>query len=158
MTPLKLLAPFVLAAAVAHPLTGSRQLWATIDLCGTAKKPSTLGIRGSMPSDGHPKDVMYMRFRVQYLDPATKAWANVSRGGDSGAIRIGRADAARQGGYSFQLAATGKSSFTLRGLVRFQWRRGATVVASASRTTSAGHRNAFGAEPRGYSAAVCTLS
>jgi len=158
VTALKLIVPLALASAVAHPLGSSRQLWATIDICGPASKPNTLGIRGSMPSDGRVKDVMYMRFRVQYLNPTTKAWVNVARGGDSGAIKVGLADTARQGGYSFQFAPTSKSSFTLRGLVTFQWRRGRKVVASASRTTGAGHHNAFGADPPRYSAATCKLS
>jgi hypothetical protein len=137
-------------------LARSRQLWATVDVCGPANKQSTIGIRGSMPSDGHPKDTMYMRFRVQYLDPATRAWANVTHGGDSGPVKVGRADAVRQAGVSFQFAS--RSAFMLRGLVMFQWRRGRTVVATQSRTTSAGHHSLLGADPAGYSAATCRLS
>lgn len=146
-------------ATPTHALTTSRQLWATVDVCNPPDKPFTIGIRGSMPGDGHSKDVMYMRFRVQYMDAATKAWAFVSKGADSGLLKVGPASAVTQAGRSFQFAAPkGTPTFMLRGFVTFQWRRGTTVVASASRTTSAGHRSLAGADPPGFSAAICRLS
>src|SRR5271170_1853376 len=65
-------------------LLHSHELWATIDVCDPAKKPNTVGIRGSMPGDGHARDSMYMSFRLQYLDSATKGWINLSSGASSG--------------------------------------------------------------------------
>lgn len=163
MGSLRLISPLLLAAAFApssaHSLLHSRELWATVDVCNPKDQPNTIGIRGSMPSDGHPKDVMYMRLRVQYLDATTKAWLNLSKGGDSGLLKLGSGALARQGGLSVELApVAGKPAFTLRGYVTFQWRRGATVLQSATRLTTAGHTSLAGADPRGFSAATCKLT
>jgi hypothetical protein len=162
MGPLKLIAPLVLAGALApastHSLLQSRELWATVDICNPKDKPNTIGIRGSMPSDGHPRDVMYMRLRMQYLDTTKKEWLNVSKGGDSGTKKLGAGTLSRQGGLSIEIAPlAGQPAFTLRGYVTFQWRRGATVLQSATRLTTAGHTSLAGADPRGYSTATCKL-
>lgn len=146
------------APSPAHPLLHSRELWATVDVCSPKDQPNTIGIRGSMPGDGHPKDVMYMRFRVQYLDDTTKRWLDLAQGADSGFLKVGSARVARQAGRSFQFAAAaGKSAFTLRGDVVFQWRKGSTVLQTATVPTTAGHTSLAGADPRGYSAATCKL-
>jgi hypothetical protein len=147
------------APAPAHSLLHSRELWATVDVCSPKDQPNTIGVRGSMPGDGHSKDVMYMRFRVQYLDATTKRWLNLTQGADSGFTRVGSAQLARQAGRSFQFApAAGKSAFTLRGSVTFQWRRGTTVLKTATAPTTAGHTSLAGADPRGFSAATCALT
>jgi hypothetical protein len=162
MGPLKI-APLVLAAAFAptpaHPLLHSRELWATVDVCNPKDQPNTIGIRGSMPGDGHSKDTMYMRFRVQYQDATTKAWINLTHGADSGFVKVGSAKLARQAGLSFQFApAADKPPFTLRGDVTFQWHRGATVLQTATMPTAAGHTSLAGADPHGFSAATCKLT
>jgi hypothetical protein len=158
------IAPMVLAAAVAPaPATAgsqlhSRELWATVDVCNPKDQPNTIGIRGSMPGDGHPKDTMYMRVRVQYEDPSTKKWVYMARG-DSGLLKLGSASVARQGGFSVELApVAGRAAFMLRGYVTFQWRRGAKVLKSASSVTTAGHKSQASADPPGYSAATCKLA
>jgi hypothetical protein len=161
MIALKLIAPLLAAATVAHghALFQSRQLWATVDLCNAPDKPNTFGIRGSMPGDGRPKDMMFMRFRVQYLDAGAKKWVDLSQGGDSGFLSLGSASEARQAGRDFQFVSTpGKPAFTLRGVVSFQWRRGIHVVHSVSRVTTAGHHSLAGADPPKFSAAVCPIS
>ena len=110
------------------PLLQSRQLWATINVCNASDQPDTVGIRGSMPGDRQAHDTMYMRFRLQYLD-ATKHWADLANGAEPGFVAIGTAKSARQDGRSFQLVPVpGKPAFMLRGVVSFQWRRGATIV------------------------------
>jgi hypothetical protein len=163
MGPLKLIVPIALAGALAahphgHSLLRSRELWATIDVCNPAKEPDTVGIRGSMPGDGHAKDAMYMRFQLEYLDPKSKAWSVPTHGADSGFIAVGAAKTGRQDGSSFQLGAPkGQPGYTMRGVVTFQWRRGSTVVHEATRTTSAGHPNVARADPPGYSAAECAI-
>jgi hypothetical protein len=163
MGPFKAIVPIVLAGALAHPhghsLLSSRELWATIDICNPAKEPDTVGIRGSMPGDGHAKDAMYMRFQLEYLDPKSKAWSVPAHGADSGFIGVGPAKMGRQGGSSFQLGAPKiQPGYTMRGVVTFQWRRGGRVVHQAIRTTSAGHPNVARADPPGYSAAQCTIA
>lgn len=142
-----------------HSLLSSRELWATIDVCNPAKEPDTVGIRGSMPGDGHVKDAMYMRFQLEYMDPKSNVWSVPARGADSGFIGVGAAKTGRQGGSSFQLGAPkSQPGYTMRGVVTFQWRRAGRVVHQATRTTSAGHPNVVRADPPGYSAAQCTIA
>jgi hypothetical protein len=141
-----------------HALERSRALWATVDVCNPKDQPNTIGVRGSMPGDGRPQDAMYMRFRVQYRDPTSGRWLFVARGADSGLLKVGLANVARQAGRSFQFAATGRQSFALRGYVTFQWRRGANALGTVSRVTASGHTSIVGADPKNYSAATCRLS
>jgi hypothetical protein len=149
----------VRTSAPRHSLLRSRELWATIDVCNPAKEPDTVGIRGSMPGDGHEKDAMYMRFQLEYLDTKSNAWSVPTRGADSGYVSVGVAKTGRQGGSSFQLGAPKSGpGYTMRGIVTFQWRRAGKVVHQATRTTSAGHPNVARADPPGYSAAECTIA
>lgn len=149
--PLKIAAP---PPAILH----SPQLWATVDVCNPTDQPDTVGVRGSMPGDEHPKDAMYMRFRLQYLDSSTKHWADLANGADSGFVAVGAAKSARQAGFSFQLTpVAGKPAFMLRGVVSFEWRRGATVEYAISRPTTARHKSVSGADPAGFSAAACSV-
>ncbi|HEY2535876.1 MAG TPA: hypothetical protein VGI24_02725 [Solirubrobacteraceae bacterium] len=162
MGPLKAIAAMMAVGALAHPpghsLLSSRELWATIDVCNSAKEPDTVGVRGSMPYDGHVHDAMYMRFQLEYMDPKSKAWSVPAHGANSGFIALGSAKSGRQGGTSFQLSVTkGQPGYTMRGLVTFQWRRTGKVVHQTTRTTSAGHTNVVRADPPGYSAAQCTI-
>jgi hypothetical protein len=146
------------ARPAARSLLSSRELWATVDVCNPHDQPNTIGIRGSMPGDGSSKDTLYMRFRVQYLDPSSGQWSYVRQGADSGFLKVGPANVIRQAGRSFQFARqSGTPAFSMRGVVVFQWRRGARVLLSTTRMTSAGHRSVAGADPKGYSAATCTL-
>lgn len=139
-------------------LLRSRELWATIDVCNPHNQPDYVGVRGSMPGDRHAHDKMYMSFRLQYMNTATKQWVNLGRAA-AAFTYVGPGSSVRQGGSSFQLVPrTGQPADTLRGLVEFQWRRGSRVVQSASRTTTAGHKSVSGADPAGYSAATCLIS
>ena len=145
-------------AAASSALLRSRQLWATIDVCNPFDQPDMIGIRGSMPGDGTPRDAMYMRFRLEYLLAATKRWMPLATGVEPVYVSVGTAKSARQAGRSFQLVPVpGKPPFTLRGVVSFQWRRGASVVLSTSRPTSAGRQSLAGADPAGFSAATCLI-
>jgi hypothetical protein len=155
LTPLSALGAAPRAHAASSVLQ-SRQLWATINICNPKDQPDILGVRGSMPSDGHPRDRMFMSFRLQYLNSTTKHWADLA-GSTPSFISVG-SGGARQGGQSFQLMpATGKPAFTLRGLVEFQWRRGKMVLESTRRPTTAGHVSLAGADPPGFSAATCQI-
>ena len=111
-----------------------------------------------MPGDGQSGDRMYMRFRLQYLSPTTGHW---SEGGTGDQLRLhpGRRLERRAAGRQ-QLPArqgTGKPRLTLRGVVDFQWRRGKTVLQTAERTTTGGHRSLAGADPASYTAARCVI-
>lgn len=141
----------------ANPLLRSRLLWATIDICNAPDQPNTVGIRGSMPGDHHAHDTMYMRFRLQYMDTATKTWIDLSKASASYAT-VGSGSSARQAGRSFQLnPVAGQPAFTLRGVVNFQWRHGSTVLDEAARTTSTGRQSLAGSDPAGFSAATCLI-
>jgi hypothetical protein len=146
------------ALASGHSLLQSRQLWSTIDVCNAADQPDTVGVRGSMPGDGQAHDTMYMRFLLQYMNRATKHWTDLSADASADFVAVGSAKVVRQAGTSFELKPiAGKPAFTLRGVVTFQWRRGANVVASVSRATSAGRTSLAGADPAGFSAATCLI-
>jgi hypothetical protein len=147
------------ALAVDAPaLFRSRLLWATIDVCSPADQRDTVGIRGSMPGDHQAHDTMYMRFRLQYLNPSTKAWTDLSKGASASFVDVGTGADPRQAGRSFRLSpVAGQPAFTLRGIVSFQWRRGKSVIAQTSRATSPGRRSLAGADPAGFSTASCTI-
>jgi hypothetical protein len=142
--------------ATTTPPAVASELWATVDACNTPKHPDTIGIRGSMPGDGHAHDLMYVRFLVQSLDATTNKWADIGRSADSGFVRIGSGAVTRQAGRTFEFKPT-TTSYTLRGLVEFQWHRGEHTVRTTTRTTSGGHTSLAGAEPKGFSAATCVL-
>jgi hypothetical protein len=142
-----------------HTLLSSRLLWATIDVCNPADQPDTIGIRGSMPGDAQPHDGMYMRFRLQYMNPKSKVWTDLAKGASSTYASVGTGASARQAGRSFQLSPVpGQPAFELRGVVSFQWRRGKIIVAQASRPTTAGRESLAGSDPAGFSTATCSLS
>lgn len=145
------------ASSTGHSLLSSRNLWTTLDICNPPDRPHTVGIRGSMPSDGHRKDLMFMRFQLQYLDAATQKWIDLGPSADSGFIYLGNAGSLRQAGRTFELVPSA-TSYTLRGYVEFQWRREGKAVHSGSRTTTAGHTSLAGADPANFSAATCMIS
>ena len=158
--------PGAATAADAPTVERSRHLWATVNVCDPANPPpetgigaDTLGVRASMPGARDGREVMFMRFRVQFYSDADKKWHNVTKDADSGWVKVGRARyKARQGGYSFRLSPrSGKPSVMLRGKVNFEWRLKGEVVRKAVRLTTKGHKSSAGAYPDGYSEATCTI-
>jgi len=144
--------------ASAHALLSSHELWATIDVCNPADQANTIGIRGSMPGDGESHDRMYMSFRLQYMDSATKQWTNLAGGASPGFVAVGSGGSARQDGRVFTLMpAAGTAAAELRGVVDFQWRTGKKILLSAARPTAAGHISLAGADPAGFTAATCMI-
>jgi hypothetical protein len=149
-----------LASAPKPPPTveASPLLWATVNICDTAAHPDTIGVRGSMPGSRDGREVMYMRFQVQYFSAADDRWHRVRSGGDSGFVRVGRARfESRQAGRSFRFAPR-TGAVLLRGVVTFEWRRDGEVVRRARKRTTRGHRSSAGADPKGHSAPTCTIS
>jgi hypothetical protein len=144
------------AAPTKPPPAKSSELWATVDLCNTPHNPYTIGIRGSMPSDGHARDRMYMRFVVQNFDASKHTWEYVGPSADSGFVQVGSGALTRQAGHTFEFKPT-VSTVTLRGLVEFQWHHNGRTTRSVTLPTSAGHTSLAGAEPTGFSAATCAL-
>jgi len=133
-------------------------VWATVNVCDTAKHPNAIGVRASMPGARRANVRLYMRFRVQWKDPTDGLWHNLIDQGDSGFISVGRPKdgARRQGGYLFRFQAPEKP-LRLRGRVDFQWRIGKRVIKRDVALTEKGHRSGAGSDPKGYSAATCML-
>ena len=154
-----------LALLCAAPAAAAaRSPWAPVNVCDTASNPDTIGIRGSMPattSARPPARELFMRFQVQY-QRSDGSWRFLRSGGDSGFIDLGRVRArgSRQAGHSFTVNPPSAGNvYTLRGLVTFEWRaKDGTVVRSARKRTTAGHRSTAGADPAGFSAAECTIT
>jgi hypothetical protein len=102
-----------------------------------------------------------MRFQVQYQS-SDGSWRLLTSGGDSGFMDLGRARArgSRQAGHSFTVTPPKAGNvYTLRGLVTFEWRtKNGSVARSVRKRTTTGHRSTAGADPAGFSAAVCTIT
>jgi hypothetical protein len=145
-------------ASAARTVDHNPRLWATVNICDTAKHPNTIGIRASMPGSRFKRERMYMRFRVQFFSRAEQRWKLVRSGADSGWVFVGLARfAARQGGNSFEFSPPAAGSTLLRGVAYFQWRRKGKVVRRARKRTTANHP-ASQADPAGYSAATCSIT
>jgi hypothetical protein len=135
-------------------------LWATVNVCDTVGHPDGIGIRGSMPGTGDRDDELFMRVQVQYLRRSDGTWRGMGRGADSGFVDLGSGAAkVRQSGRTFTLnpPEAGQPAFMLRGYVTFEWRRDGLVTRRARRATTAGHPDAIGADPTGFSAASCSI-
>lgn len=155
-----LAAAAVLAAgASAGKPRGAKHVWATVNICDTQRHPNTIGVRVGMGATSR-RDVLYVRIRIQFLPRGSSVWRDLSQGGDSGWMRLGKgAFVERQGGvrFMFQQPQAGQR-FVLRGRVAYQWRHGKTAVARARRVTEAGLPRADQGDPRHFSAASCTVS
>ena len=151
-----LLAP---ASATARDPTRSRHLWATVNVCDTARHPNVIGVRVSMPGTGRRGDRMLARIQIEWFDVARGAWRSVGRRGDSGTLRVGSgARRVVQSGANFAFRPPRAGSFLLRGHVRFAWQRGRRAAYQARRVTEGGHgREVRVADPRGHSRASCAI-
>ncbi|PTL59442.1 hypothetical protein [Paraconexibacter algicola] len=141
-----------------RPISESPLLWATVNVCDTADRPDTIGIRASMPGSGISAERMFMRFQVQFFSRTDNRWHNVGRGGDSGFLAVGSGRyLQRQSGRNFVIKAPTAGGYRLRGAVTFEWRQDGEVVRRARTRTTSGHGNTRGADPKGYSRASCII-
>lgn len=168
--------PFaVLLATVALLVSGAEAQavpakvpWATINVCDTAGKRNTVGIRAGMPGNGVRTQRMYMRFVLQWYRPAAGRYVSIdppSTWVEAGSARFRSA----QRGFDFSRIEDPPAGqrFKLRGLVRFEWRelrrvegserRREVVVKRARRVTRGGLRGVEGGKPPGRSDAVCLV-
>ena len=156
------LAALALAVSLAAPAVaraGASDLWATVNVCDTPRNPDRLGLRGSMPGNGL-KGEMFMRFRVQYFNRKKQRWRTVSdTDADSGYLSAGSSRfKVRQTGATFHLAPPQGGSWTLRGMVDYEWRLKGRVTKRAKRFTEEGRKSVSGADPPGFSASECEIS
>src|SRR5262249_7099557 len=122
--------------------------------------PDGIGVRGSMPGTGDRDDELFMRVQVQYFRRSDGTWRGMGRAADSGFVDLGDGAArVRQYGRTFTIdpPQAGQSAFLLRGYVTFEWRRDGLAIRRARRATVAGHSDAIGADPTGFSAASCSV-
>ena len=148
-----LILSLLLALTAAPASADDADLWATVNVCDTEAHPDEIGIRASMPG-GKAKSRLQMRFRVQYRDLSDGRWRAV-RAADSGWRRIGRGRAARESGWSFEVAGEGQR--ILRGVVSYRWMRSGRSTRRARRVTEGGHQSTLGADPADFSAATCRI-
>lgn len=145
------------------PVELSQALWATINVCDTEEKKNTIGIRGSMPGLGDRPAKLQMRFQVQYQAAADGMWHNSDQtaDSDSGWRTVGRRVKTKviESGWNFTFKPpTDGGAHVLRGSVRFKWLRKGKVVQRSRRFTEGGHLSTAGADPEGYSAAICRIT
>jgi hypothetical protein len=116
---------YAIAAASDTP-----ELWATVNICDTAKAPDSMGVRASMPGNG-TRQRMYMRFSAEYWSRSRQAWTPVAGTGVSPWVFAGSAQyERRQAGWTFQFSPPPAGvTFTMRANVEFEWRRGRELVA-----------------------------
>ena len=160
MTRLAVICAVLLAVAAPAGAATVKEPWATVNVCDTKAHPDTIGIRALIPGAKRKEVRLFMRFRVQWKDPADGLWHNLIDKGDSGFVAFGRSKKGlgREGGRLFPFdAPTGGKSQLLRGRVDFQWRIGKRVVKRADALTEKGHHSTAGGDPKGYSAATCVL-
>ena len=112
-----------------------------------------------MPGSGKTRERMYMRFQVQYFRESVQKWAPTDATVDSGFKSVGAATfRRRESGWNFSLTPPPEGqTYRLRGVVSFEWRIGKKVVRKAQKRTHAGHKGTYGADPKGFSAAECTV-
>jgi hypothetical protein len=155
------LATAALATGISAPADAGKvkDLWATVNVCDTPKSPNKMGVRARMPGDGTTRR-MFMRFTAQYRTGGK--WKVVGGRGRSGWLLAGSARFRNQElGYTFSIDAPKPgTSYVLRGLVQFQWRKKGTrkVERRSHRFTERGHPTGRDGQPRNYSAARCRIS
>jgi len=143
-----------------RPISQSPRLWATVNVCDTAKHPNAIGLRASMPGSGKRGERMYVRFRLEFFQDSDGRWHDLGPSGDSGFFSLGSAKyTRREGGRNFVLAPPPEGkTYRVRGVVDYQWRKGRRVVRSARKWTRPHKGRITGADPKGFSAADCTIS
>jgi len=163
-----LVAVAVLVSSAEAKAVPVKKPWATVNVCDTAKKRNSVGIRAGMPGNGTTQR-MYMRFQLQWYRPSERRYMDT--GAPSGWVSAGSARfRAAQRGFTFGGIADPAPDrvFKLRGKVSFEWRelrparkgvsrRHEVVVKRAQRITRGGLRGVVGGQPAGRSDAVCVI-
>jgi hypothetical protein len=150
---------------------GEPPLWATVNICDTAKSPNALGVRTSVPGDGSGRRV-YARYSAQWWSGAQQAWLTVGGAGTTDWVYVGSQDwSATQGGWIFHFSQPpAGTAYVIRGVVELSWRdevratrRGKrkrarwSVVQRRVLLTETGKAGVRGGDPAGTSKAMCLL-
>ncbi len=129
----------------------SRNLWATVNACGSTGTSRAFGIRGQMPGLSFTTS-MYMTFVVYYR--TAQGGTQVVAGTRETVLAARGSNRLYQAGVTFQFSPP----TTLSGKVKFVWKRGGRQLGDAIRWTTANHHRVDSASPPHYSASLCTLS
>lgn len=139
-------------AAVAKART-SKNLWATVNVCGPRGARRTIGIRAQMPGLGFSAQLS-VRIQVDYWNVAKRHFVVVADPNAHGLVGLGTVMAGlQQGGESFAF----KHGVYLRATVTFTYRRHGQQLLTLTRHTTAGHPLADQGRPPHYTAAACRL-
>jgi hypothetical protein len=131
----------------------SKNLWATVNVCGPHRAPHTLGIRAQMPALGFAAQ-LWVRIQVDYWNVAKQRFVRVADPHARGLVSLGTVTAGlQQGGESFAFT----HGAYLRATVTFSYRRHGKLLLQLTRHTSAGHPGADQGIPPHHSAATCRL-
>lgn len=138
--------------------SSAERFWATVNICDTDQHPNALGVRGSMPGNGR-RQRMFMRFTAQYWSGREQQWKNVGGAGVSPWVYVGSARyVSRQMGWTFVFDQPSAGiTFTMRGLVEYEWRKGDRVLKRKSRVTKTGVEDVDGGDPPNLSKAMCLI-
>jgi hypothetical protein len=129
----------------------SRALWATIDFCDTKAHRDEIGIRGQMPALGFPTELSMM-VKLAYYDTTRGRFVPVPHVARRLVLGTATNGTVQDGvGFSFS------PPVTLSGSISFQWRRRGKLIGSTTRLTSGHDKGVDDGDPRGYSAATCTI-
>lgn len=130
----------------------SRALWATVNVCDTKAHPDAIGIRGQMPALGF-RAQLQMTIHLQYYDAQQGTFVAIPHLSKRMALGTAATGTVQEGAaFSFN------PPVTLSGTITFSWLRHGRLIASTTRRTSAGDRGVDDGDPKGYSAATCTIS
>lgn len=130
----------------------SAGLWATINICDTAKHPNTVGIRAQIPALGFATSLQ-MVVKLGYYAPGSATFKTVPD--STVTLNLGQASVGyHQDGVNFMV----KPPATLNASVKFIWRSGSTVIGSVTRTTAPNRKGVQQGDPPGYSNDVCRIT
>lgn len=139
-------------AAVARA-RASKNLWATVNVCGPRSARRTIGIRAQMPGLGFSAQLS-VRIQLEYWNVAKQHFVVVADPNAHGVVRLGTVVAGlQQGGESFAFT----HGAYLRATVTFTYRRHGKQLLSVTRHTTGGHPLADQGRPAHYTAAACRL-
>jgi hypothetical protein len=134
----------------------SSSLWATINVCETktAKRGNLLGVRGQMPTLGFDARLT-MAIHVETWSSARQRFVAIPAKTATSSVSLGtQSNGLQQAGAEFGFPA---GAGLVAASVDFTWTRGAKVLATVTRQTTAGHPDARYGHPARYSAAQCRL-
>jgi len=133
----------------------SHELWATVNICDTAKHPNVIGIRGQLPALGFPAR-MSMLVQVDYYVAADGRFERDKKV-PRVRVHLGKKPEATglwQGGVKFTFTPPA----VLSGTVTFQWRLGHKLIGSVTKLTAHGVKGVADGDPPHYSTATCTIN